>query len=331
MPINVVCPGCGARLNAPDSAAGKRVKCPRPGCGSLIEVAALTPAFEVVEDAPAPARKKAVARELDDEDEAPKKPARGAAEDEDGEERRARKKKRRDEDEDEDEDDRPTRKRKKAKKSGGAFPLVVAGVVLVALLVAGGVGYGVYALALKKNDDTAGTGGGGTGGGGIGGLFRAPVPAGWVEHTSERDKFKAYFPKKPEVHANLSLDKFKGARPKSVNGYAIGSPSDDLMVMLSVAELNPGTSQADRDALADGFNKTWRAGVGSQEGTATWAGRPAKQFVIEKKNPKGPSSGAVVRQMSTDTHMYGVVIVSKTWPVPPAVLDGFFDNFELLD
>ena len=32
MPIHVVCPSCQAKINAPDKAAGKRLKCPKCGC-----------------------------------------------------------------------------------------------------------------------------------------------------------------------------------------------------------------------------------------------------------------------------------------------------------
>ncbi len=42
MAIPVVCPQCGARLNAPDIAAGKRVKCPK--CQALANVPNATPA-----------------------------------------------------------------------------------------------------------------------------------------------------------------------------------------------------------------------------------------------------------------------------------------------
>jgi uncharacterized paraquat-inducible protein A len=38
MPIRVVCPSCGASANAPDSAAGKRVRCPK--CQAVMSVPA---------------------------------------------------------------------------------------------------------------------------------------------------------------------------------------------------------------------------------------------------------------------------------------------------
>ncbi|MBA4066707.1 MAG: hypothetical protein C0501_23975 [Isosphaera sp.] len=44
MPILVVCPGCGAKMNAPDSAAGRKVRCPKPDCKSVVTVPAVAPA-----------------------------------------------------------------------------------------------------------------------------------------------------------------------------------------------------------------------------------------------------------------------------------------------
>ncbi len=40
MPILLKCLGCGSQLNAPDSAAGKHVRCPKTGCGRLVPVPA---------------------------------------------------------------------------------------------------------------------------------------------------------------------------------------------------------------------------------------------------------------------------------------------------
>ena len=55
MSIAVVCSKCSAKLNAPDGAAGKKVKCPK--CQAPIVVPdALPSQFEVVEDEPAPTK-----------------------------------------------------------------------------------------------------------------------------------------------------------------------------------------------------------------------------------------------------------------------------------
>lgn len=50
MPIAVVCPSCSTRMNAPDTAAGRRTKCPK--CGSAIVVPGPVPKAP----APGPAR-----------------------------------------------------------------------------------------------------------------------------------------------------------------------------------------------------------------------------------------------------------------------------------
>jgi phage FluMu protein Com len=50
MPISVLCPSCNSKLNAPDAAAGKRVKCPK--CQVLMELPAPEPDFEIVDDEP---------------------------------------------------------------------------------------------------------------------------------------------------------------------------------------------------------------------------------------------------------------------------------------
>jgi TM2 domain-containing membrane protein YozV len=58
MPIAITCPSCGAKANAPDSAAGKKVKCPK--CQGVVAV-------------PKPQRNEL--DELDEEPVAPPKPA----------------------------------------------------------------------------------------------------------------------------------------------------------------------------------------------------------------------------------------------------------------
>jgi hypothetical protein len=111
MPIPVTCPGCHARLNAQDAAAGKTLNCPK--CRTPIAVPA-PPAFEVIEEEPPPPppRKAPPAKvhvEVADEDEI-----------EVEEEVRPRARRRADDDED-DEDDRPRRRRA---TGGGAAPVL---------------------------------------------------------------------------------------------------------------------------------------------------------------------------------------------------------------
>ena len=181
MPVSVVCPGCSAKLNAPDAAAGKRVKCPK--CQQPIAVPAAVADFEVVEAEPAPPPKKPapkpaakpqvktdVVLDDDEEDEKPAKKRAKAVVEEDDEDERPRKKKKADEDEDEqpkkkrkaaaaesdeDEDGEKPKKKKKKRKAdeegGRLVRNIVGGVVLVILL--GVVGFVYYDKFGKKDKD----------------------------------------------------------------------------------------------------------------------------------------------------------------------------------
>ncbi|HEX4613755.1 MAG TPA: hypothetical protein VH092_36575, partial [Urbifossiella sp.] len=55
MPIAVVCPGCSARLNTPDTAAGKTLKCPK--CQTPVPVPAPKPPAAGAGGAPVPPKK----------------------------------------------------------------------------------------------------------------------------------------------------------------------------------------------------------------------------------------------------------------------------------
>lgn len=48
MPISVLCPKCGKKLNAPDTASGKRAKC--PACGQIMQIPEIVHEAEEVTD-----------------------------------------------------------------------------------------------------------------------------------------------------------------------------------------------------------------------------------------------------------------------------------------
>lgn len=130
MSIAVVCPSCSAKLNAPDAAAGKRVKCPK--CQNTMLVAEILPEaepFEVVEDEPppakAPTRVKADVSDDDDDDDRDQKPRKKLA------------KAQRNEDED---DDRP--RKKSAAGNANLIRNIIGVAVLIPLL--GVAGYIFY-------------------------------------------------------------------------------------------------------------------------------------------------------------------------------------------
>ncbi|MBX9625340.1 MAG: zinc-ribbon domain-containing protein [Gemmataceae bacterium] len=112
MPIPVACPGCSARLNAPDVAAGKRVKCPK--CQTLIPVPAASD-----EEVDEPTARPSARRPRDE-----------------GDDDRPRRRPRDDED---DADDRPRPKRRRAAAGSGGVPVWAWAVGGVGLLAAAGV------------------------------------------------------------------------------------------------------------------------------------------------------------------------------------------------
>lgn len=137
MPIAVQCPECNARLNAPDTAAGKKVKCPK--CSTALVI----PAND--EEEP-PVRRKSRPDDSDEE---------------------VRSKKPRDpDDEEEEEEERPKRKKKgkgkrgKPASSGGSRAPLLIGVGLAVLLLVGGGGYLIYRAVSNekpaKGTETAG-------------------------------------------------------------------------------------------------------------------------------------------------------------------------------
>jgi hypothetical protein len=305
MPIIVACPRCATKLSAPDDAAGRQVRCPRPNCGAVAQVPVFLAAEEVaVVDAVA----------------VPPRPVR-AVEDEDDPPRRKRRR------DDVDADERPRRRAKRRARSGGATAaLGVVAAILGVLVALGGIGYGIYALVSKEGDtakkDTSGgdTGGGlNTGGSGV----KAPVPTGWVLHTSTNGKFKAYFPKSPS-------DTTTSSNGLSVNMVMTGGPRERLAVIVVGIPIPPQAAGVNRDQLAEYMRqgimqKQGKARVVSQR-SVTWSGRPALEMTLESSNKKAL---VVMRQLVTDTGMYFAFFACSTGPSPDEE-NGFFDNFELL-
>src|SRR5689334_4883450 len=118
MPIPIVCPQCAAELNAPDSATGKRVRCPDANCGALIAVPAPPPdELEVVEDEP-------MATPFPE-------PTIGA-----------------DSARHEDEDDLDRRPKRGRRSATGQTRGLVLGIVIGCLISLGGLGYCAYAFGL---------------------------------------------------------------------------------------------------------------------------------------------------------------------------------------
>lgn len=345
MPIPVQCSGCQTRLNAPDTAAGKHVKC--PSCQALIPVGGAAPAAPSPppadpfafddESAPPPAKKSgATARpaarpaaepiELDDdEDEKPKakKPA---------------KKKRRDDD-DEDDGKKTFREKRGAAVGGPPVAVVLVFAGLIGLGIVGGVCYTAYALFLSGDGDVAKGTGGGRGGGssGGGGGGKAGVPSGWKEFTSRKGGFKAYFPgdtSEADIKGDTTVGKKKS--DPTYTGAHVQAVANDLSSSAVAVGYKFGVNvpAAERDRVMkefiDGFRTPGEGSVrqvGQRE--VTWLGQKAKETVLEISGAGGGGQ-TVIRTVVVGTTGYIGVVSAMSGRPKPEVENGFFDNFEVV-
>ncbi|VTR91271.1 unnamed protein product [Gemmata massiliana] len=309
--IVVDCPGCPAKLSAPETAAGKQIRCPK--CGAVATVPALVQAEEVsVVDgtlAPPPPkpRPKPVPVDDDEDSERPRTRAR-RAEDDDEEDERPRKKKRR-RAADDDDDDPPPRKRRR--KSGGVSAGIIVLAVVGGLLLVCGIGFGIYALTGKNS------------------LFakKTPVPAGWKEFSYPQDGFKAYFPSEPTT-MGMNLQFGQGMplagggevpQMESMRTYMTGGfgNRDRVDITVQVMRLRSSLPRASRDAMG---NIGGRFAGGSAR-RVRWLGGDAAEMEL---------GGTLTRIVYLEKM---VIIVQITGPNGTRAKSeeeaAFFDNFEV--
>lgn len=352
MPIPVVCSGCSARLNAPDAAAGKAVKCPK--CQKTVSVPAASPGFEVVEDEPAPVPPKKAApvddaprrktarptRRDPDEDERPaaKRPARDNRDDDD----RPRKKTRRAVEEDDDEDDRPRGRKRQSEARGGAGLLIAVAVAGLLLLLAGG-GFAVYWFGFRdKDQEVAKTGGTGTGTG-AGTPAQPRIMNGWREYRSELWGFRTNFP----WNAPLNED-YRGGmyntptalprnlpavvRATSVFTDRYGKSANiEQRVMVVAVRFRPKATAEGRDAALDEIVRaeTDAKGTTSEPKEVTWGGRAAREITFTSEpGADGKTRRVTLRRLVTDDVGYAAVVRDNTGELPPAEVAQFFDGFQ---
>jgi hypothetical protein len=324
MPIIVVCPGCSANLNAPDIAAGKKVKCPRAECGKLVPVPEPpSDDIKVVEDDPQPQflPEETVTAELDD-DPPPKKKRR----DEEDERPKIRRK---------DEGFSRRKKINKRQEKAGMPPALLVGIILGGLLLVCGVGYGIYALtsgsdtSIPAGLDIPPPAGSLT--------SKAEVPSGWTEFRPVTGGFKAYFPSMPREKQTQEGTLFEGRAYKSFfavlrypapSNFSLNSKNDVANAIFSTA--------------FDGY-----VGREVSRKESTLAGMSASESTLEvfpEARPIGPTKGkmggksgvqfnkpgqAILRVLSTERKLYILCIINEDGPMQPALANGFFDNFEL--
>ncbi|MCI0700244.1 MAG: zinc-ribbon domain-containing protein [Planctomycetia bacterium] len=321
MPIIVVCPGCSTKLSAPEEVAGKQVRCPK--CGSAADV----PAFVAVEEVPvveaavvSPKPKPKPVKADEEEDETPRKKKRRDEEDED--EDRPRKKKKRAYVDDDDEEDYARSKRRRARGGGGGSGVgVIIAISLGAVLVLGGIGFAIWAIAGKGSPFAK----------------KTPVPEGWKEYSYPTDGFKAYFPKEPQV-MTMTADGFPmggmgmggvgggGGFPgtaeireiESVSAYTCGQSADGIVVAVTIARFRNEVPKSMRDQLR--HVRTMQHGE-FEFRSVRWLGFDAAEVTTKS---------SLMRIVYTDRLMIHVQITGgKGTRAKPEEEEAFFDNFEL--
>jgi hypothetical protein len=365
VPIPLTCPGCSARISAPDTAAGKAVKCPK--CQTTIKVPApAASAFEVVEDKPAPRKPPAPAKSApapaqapfdldDDEDERPRKkkpvaeddderPRKKRAAAEDDEDERPRKKRAAAED-DEDED-RPRKSGSKRGQKAGVPPALLFGGLAAGLFFFCAISFAVYWFAIREKSDSAGGGGGGSSGSsGSGSGGKAAVPTGWKEVKPPKAGFKAYMPAAPFLANKAPVIPRPADKMPTITDYSCIGPDTKTQCQILVFIFPDAVPAADREKavtarMSAGAPKEFVKEV--SRGKSTLGGKEATEVVEElnfaalmggKPGPNGEKLPdkivGVTRYCLVDNRAY-LAMIAKADGRSTADEKGFFDNFELI-
>lgn len=301
MPITVRCPDCSAKLNAPDDAVGKTIRCPRCGSTTTVPVPADAPPppAEILDDPPPPPRK-------------PARPTRPAADDDDF--------------------DAPPRK-------SGSNKGRVAALVAVGVLLLGGVGFAVYWFGrVEKEQDRVEQKGGevaaaipGVKGGGLTPGRRA-IATRWNGVVSNNFGFQVQLP----WHDRPSESPYYGPLPKVVE-RATEATADSYSgtvrygFALYAARFRPGSLPDQREKAEGEF---FTAAVLLPKGSAwsapkavTWGGRPANEQTAPGTS-YGGTGRTVARHLHTETGIY-VGVVRDGGELAAAEVAYFFDSFAL--
>ena len=289
MPVSIVCPNCDARLTAPDTVLGKKVKCKK--C-----------------DEPFLAKRASA-----DDEESPRKPA----------------KVRRPADEDAGDEDqpRPKAKKKGAKKKGSPAMLIVLLVVGAVVLIGGGVG--VYLGFIKEdkpteaasnNNPVKGPPGSNKGPPGMPGAAGA-----WFEHVDADGKYRISFPGRPTtqnqtvmvggMQHTLKVTQLQAGVEIFVANAVVIPPGQDQdpEVLLNTAEQQAGAQVP---------NST----VTSKQ-PISHAGVNGREIVLAIQSPAGPLTG-VVRVFVNNGRIYSLGVVGPTVQASSPNVVKFFESLK---
>ncbi len=332
MPIVVVCP-CGAKLKAPDAAAGKRVKCPK--CASALLVPAPEADYVEVEDDPSPAPTPAKRKPqlIEDDEDAPRPTKKATA---------ARSKPAPVEvdepvDDEDEEEERPQRKTPGKKKKGMTREALKKKRLLTLILglcgatfVLGAAGV-VLAIALNTQDPAKA------------GLSTQPavpqpppLPAGWS--TFKGEGFSVAVPDAAQFKKQDQQGPNAGGPqpPQDTKVYANGvqpQPQPNgppiFIYVVSVGKLPPGAAAEFAKSPEAGWEAIKKANAGGakleNEKVIQVGGVEGRQYTASTGFVAG-----IVRVVVKGEKVYSWLVMSQAAPAADAPeVKPFFDTFKL--
>jgi hypothetical protein len=152
----------------------------------------------------------------------------------------------------------------------------------------------------------------------------------WEAHEFPRHKFKASFSGQPTTDSLSDAPRKPGGMPMSTR-YRAKSGLDVIETTVMVYDLRPGLSRIARAAMIEEVVEaiTKKAKADERDSSdaieVTLDGQPAQEITISKNK-----SGDVARLLTTESHLYLLVINSQNrWPTADERRT-FFDSFHVL-
>lgn len=320
MPFPTTCPNCDARLQVPDTLAGKRVKCKK--CDEAF--VARPPAEDDADEAPArpakapPKLPPPKSRPADDDE--PRRLAKTSRPTDDDEGPRARRSR-------DDDEDRPRRKAGgKAKKGKKKSSLVTVLMLGIAGFVALGVGLPLALwYAYGREPDLGTTELQNTRPGGPGKAAGGGPPAGnagaaaWIEHVDAEGKFRLKFPRAPVTQTRTVQTPAGPVEVKAVQ--ALVPP--EVFVASAVVNPDPNVDpQALLNAAVEQVPAQVQGGAVTSQKPITYRDQPGREITLTV--PGGLKS--VVRVVVANGRIYTVGVVGPDVQATTPNVVTFFES-----
>jgi hypothetical protein len=319
MSFTTACPNCDARLQAPDTVEGKRVKCKK--CGDAFVARPL-------DDDPPPrsAAKSRPRRDEEDEDR-PRRSTTAARRSNDDDYEDDDRPRRRSRDDDEDE---PRRPRKKGRKKAAGPPVLLFVLLGVgALVLLGAIAFGAYWFLSgdtpKDNPVARGGAAAGGPGGPVGGGGGAV--AGWVDFAEPAGRFRVKMPQRPRAPITQRQQLPNGEQTE-IRMHPAESAGEVFMV--GHVNMPAAAAGAPADAILDGAVEGGqfrsKGAVLRSKSPITFQGFPGREAVLEFPGKRG---SLVLRVILANNRMIMMIAAGDTVSAGSPKVRGFFESLRI--